>query len=110
VTQPIPPSSRRPGRSPRIAGAAAGRPWQASTGGLSRGARSIGGRLDDLERRQITLTSATVTASTSTTATIDYHGTTLSDVNMLASYTPTTGDTVLLLQAPGMLIIIGKAK
>jgi hypothetical protein len=99
-----------PGLRTGVAGAAAGRAWRAGTGGVTRGALSIGARLVALERTQLVLRAATLTASTSTTATITLGESTVDGVNMLASYTPTTGDTVLVLQAPGLMIIIGRAK
>lgn len=91
-------------------GAAGGRAWRAGTGGIARGARTIGARLAAIEASQLVLRTASLTAATSTTATITLGGASLSGVNMLASYTPTVGDTVLVLQAPGVLIIVGKAK
>jgi hypothetical protein len=94
----------------RIPGAAGGRAWRSGTGGIARGARTIASRLAALEQTQLTLRTATLTASTATDATIDLGGTSIPNVDMLASYAPATGDTVLLLQAPGVLIIIGKAK
>lgn len=97
-------------RQGSIAGAAAGRAWRAGAGGIARGAATIGARLQALESTRLTLRTATLTASTTTTATITLGETSISGVNMLASYTPTTGDTVLALQAPGVLIIIGRAK
>jgi hypothetical protein len=93
-----------------VAGAAAGRAWRSSAGGIARAAGSIGARLSALESTALTMRTATLTASTATTATITLGETSITSVNMLASYTPTVGDTVLLLQAPGVLIIIGKAK
>lgn len=107
-----------PGRGPLfpglraggVTGAAAGRAWRAGAGGVVRGARTIGARLAAIEATQLTLRTATLSAFTSTTATITLGETSLSGVNMLASYTPTAGDIVLVLQAPGMMVIIGKAK
>lgn len=97
-------------RAGGVAGAATGRAWRAGAGGIARGARTIGARLAALEGTQLVLRTASLTASTSTTATITLGGASITGVNMLASYTPTTGDTVLVLQAPGVLIIIGRAK
>lgn len=99
-----------PGLRTGVVGAAGGRAWRAGTGGVARGARSIGARLTALEGAQLVLRTGTLTASTSTTATITLGGASMSGVSMLASYTPTTGDTVVLLQSHGLLIIIGKAK
>jgi hypothetical protein len=98
-----------PGLRRNAAGAAAGRPWRTGVGGLARAARTVAARLEALEASQLTLRTATLTAATSTTATILLAETSLTGVHMLASYTPTMGDTVLLLQAPGVLIILGKA-
>jgi hypothetical protein len=108
----------RPGRGPLfpglraggVAGAAAGRPWRTSTGGIARGSASIGGRLAALEASQLAMRTGSVTAFTSTAATVNLGGESMSDVNMLASYSPTIGDNVVILQAPGLLIILGKAK
>jgi hypothetical protein len=82
-------------------------PW----GGWLRGA--VGGldaRATAIEATQLVLRTATLTANTATTATITLGGSSVSGVAMLASYTPTVNDTVYVLQAPGTLIIIGKAK
>lgn len=91
-------------------GSAAGRPWRRGYGGVARLVAAITYRLDDLTLNQVTLRTATLTASTSTTATITLGGTSLAGVPMLTSYTPTNGDTVLVLQTRGTLIILGRAK
>jgi hypothetical protein len=97
-------------RAGGVTGAAAGRAWRAGAGGIVRGARTIGARLAAIEATQLVLRTAILTASTSTTATITLGESSITNVNMLASYTPTPGDVVLVLQAPGLMIIIGKAK
>ena len=109
--------SQRPGQGPLFpglrltgSGAAEGRAWRSGMGGIARAGRAIIDRLEALERGQLTLRTGTLTAATSTTATITLAETSLAGVNMLASYAPAVGDTVLLLQAPGMLIIIGKVR
>lgn len=66
--------------------------------------------LDGLARRMVTLRTATLSGATSTRATITLAGGTVSNVPMLASYTPTVGDNVIVLQSLGQLLIIGKAK
>jgi len=66
--------------------------------------------IDRLASRMVTLRTATVSGSTSTRCVISLAGGTVTSVPYLASYTPTVGDTVLVLQKPGQLIIIGKAK
>ena len=66
--------------------------------------------IDRLAQRVTTLRTATVSGSTATRCIITLAGGTVSNVPYLASYTPTVGDTVLVLQKPGQLLIIGKAK
>jgi hypothetical protein len=65
--------------------------------------------IDRLAQRTTTLRTATVDGSTATRCTITLAGGTLTNVPYLTSYSPTVGDTVLVLQKPGQLIIIGKA-
>lgn len=66
--------------------------------------------IDRLAQRSTSLRTATVSGATSTRCILTLAGGTVSDVPFLASYTPTVGDTVLVLQKPGQLIVIGKAK
>jgi hypothetical protein len=92
-----------PTGDPRHTGAAAGRPWRRGYGGVARLVQAVSNRLDDLR-------TASLTAFTSTTATITLAEQTLTGVPMLASYTPANGDTVLVLQTRGQLVILGRAK
>lgn len=94
----------------RPTGAAAGRPWRRGYGGIARLVAALSGRLDELAFNQVNLRTASLTAFTATTATITLGGQALSAVPMLASYTPTNGDTVLVLQTRGQLLILGRAK
>lgn len=66
--------------------------------------------IDRLAQRVTSLRTATVSGATSTRCVIALAGGTVANVPFLASYTPTVGDTVLVLQKPGQLLIIGKAK
>lgn len=66
--------------------------------------------IDRLAQRAVSLRTATVSGSTATRCIITLGGGTVTNVPFLASYTPTVGDTVLVLQKPGQLLIIGKAK
>lgn len=66
--------------------------------------------IDRLAQRTVSLRTATVAGSTSNRCIITLGGGTLSDIPYLASYTPTVGDVVLVLQKPGQLLILGKAK
>jgi hypothetical protein len=70
----------------------------------------LAARLDALEYNSVRSGTATLTASTSTTATVTYQGQSLTGVPMLASYTPTNGDTVILWLTRGQMLIIGRAK
>jgi hypothetical protein len=65
---------------------------------------------DRLSQRTTTLRTATVSGTTTNRCTISLAGGTLTNVPYLASYTPTVGDTVLVLQKTGQLLILGKAK
>lgn len=73
------------------------------------GIDTLYGLLNAIAARVTTLRTATVTAVTGSTCTINLGGGTLTGVPHLASYTPTAGDVALLLQKPGQLLIIGKA-
>lgn len=66
--------------------------------------------IDQLAQRAVSLRTATVSGFTSTRCVITLAGGTIANVPMLSTYTPTVGDTVLVLQKPGQLLIIGKAK
>lgn len=66
--------------------------------------------IDRLAQRAVQLRTATVSGATSTRCIINLAGGTITNVPFLASYTPVVGDTVLVLQKPGQLLIIGKAK
>lgn len=66
--------------------------------------------INGIAQRLCTLRTATIAAATATRATINLGGATITNVTFLASYTPTVGDTVLLLQKPGQLVILGKVK
>lgn len=66
--------------------------------------------LDGIVRRLVTLRTGTVSGSTATTAVITIGGGSVSNVPFLASYTPTVGDNVIVLQTVNQLLIIGKAK
>lgn len=94
----------------RRAGAAVARPWRRGYGGVARLVAAISARLDDLTINQVTLRAATLTAFTSTTATITLADAALTGVPMLASYSPVNGDTVIVLQTRGQLLILGRAK
>lgn len=65
--------------------------------------------INKLAARAVNLRTATVTGSTATRCVITLGGGSVTSVPFLTSYTPTTGDTVLVLQKPGQLLIIGKA-
>ena len=84
--------------------------WRAGLGGVARAVARLAAQLGDLQLNMVTSATATLTASTSTTATITLRGQSISGVPMLASYTPTNGDTVILWQTRGQLLIIGRAK
>ena len=92
------------------AGRAVASPWRAGLGGLARAVARLSRQLDDIQLNQVTSATATLTAFTSTTATITLRGQSISGVPMLSSYTPTNGDTVILWQTRGQLLIIGRAK
>jgi hypothetical protein len=99
-----------PAGDPRHTGAATGRPWRRGYGGVTRLVQAVSARLDELAFNQVTLRTASLTAFTSTTATITLAEQALTGVPMLASYTPANGDTVLVLQTRGQLVILGRAK
>lgn len=65
--------------------------------------------LADLPSPGLRLRTATVASFTGGTVTLTLAETTLTDVPRLASYTPTNGDIVHVLQAPGQLLVLGRA-
>lgn len=64
--------------------------------------------INAIDQRAVTLRTATVASFTSTKCVITIGGGSITNVPYMASYSPTVGDKVQVLQKTGLLLILGK--
>lgn len=74
----------------------------------SRGVDMLFALISKIDARAIGLRTATVASATSTKAVITLGGASIPEVRFLATYSPTAGDKVQVLQKSGQLLILGK--